>query len=289
MSLLMAGEYPSVPSRGVQDFDSDDDECPIERYSYDFEVVGSGSSCLDSTQLLLVTNTKLSSDFANVYLHHQDVKEDDDVVGKIVETTTLIGETEEEGDVTRSKTRVIATVRKLQGGTGSASSSTTVCHCHFSAEPNPQHCNDVASMLFGRLSHPKLRVVVLTSSNLVQYQKPAGAYDIDRHEAAEEYVTRGLASRSWSEPLQCQRLEQPNMIGGGMAAAILTEREFAGKPCCLLANFTEVDTTDSLTLKGFHEAFFRLATDDVTPLPQQVSVARLKKLIEDADTGHIFM
>jgi len=284
MSILNLGEFPSVPSRGIQDLDSDEepDDVQIQR-SYELdETVGKP---LENVELLIVTNSKLSSDFVNVYIDHQRLQQEDNKsMGqiKLIETTSVVNK-ENQGEVDEKKVAAIGTI-KLIGGKNSAA----VCHCHFSMEPHQDSLNDLTEKIFQSFNSPKLTVVVLTSRNLVQYQKNSNMSDSE----LPEYLTRGLKTSCWTDPSPCQRLEQPNIVGG-IPAAILTEREFGGKPCYLIVNYTEVDTTDSITLKGFHDSFFRLAPvkacASLKTLPAKESIAKLKKLVEEEDQGNIFM
>ena len=52
------------------------------------------------------------------------------------------------------------------------------------------------------------------------------------------------------------RLEQPNMVGG-LPAAFLAKAEVSGKPCSLLVTYTDVDRSDSITMSGLREMFFK--------------------------------
>ena len=90
------------------------------------------SKDLDGFELIVFTNTKLSSDFFNVYLYQGDKV--DLEVGKIMETITTTDEGEEES----SQQRPIAKIRRLNDKT---------CHCEFLHEPDNDHLNEVADMV----------------------------------------------------------------------------------------------------------------------------------------------
>ena len=125
-------------------------------------------------------------------------------------------------------------------------------------------------------------MLVLTSKNLVQYHHG--------NDLTQDYAVRCLKSSSWTYKTNCKKLEQPNILGG-IPAAVLTQKECNLGPCLAVVNYTEVETTDSLTLKGFHDVFFKLepvAKNSVKPVPPATSTSRLKKLYEE-EKGNIFM
>ena len=87
-------------------------------------------SCkVDDVEVLIVTNTKISRDFVDVYTDASN-----EVVGAVKETTTS---QQEEGEETETKSvlQTIATLKKL---------NSQVCRCDFLSEPGIDHLNGVA-------------------------------------------------------------------------------------------------------------------------------------------------
>lgn len=268
MSCMFTGGAAERPSRGLNDLDSDDedmDTCQAKK-SYEVEVSGK----VDDVEVLIVTNTKISRDFVDVYTDASN-----EVVGAVKETTTS---QQEEGQET-SVQQTIATLKKLNN---------QVCRCDFLSEPGTDHLNGVAVKLLGKFVNAKLSVVVLTSKNLTQYQR--GGHDI---EDTPEVVTKWLKTSKWAAASlkPKDRLEQPNIIGG-LPAALLTQAEFGKKSCCLAITYTDVDKSDSLTLRGLRDTFFKLDPVkklSLVPVADKLSSARLRKLFEQQDNGNIFM
>ena len=139
--------------------------------------------------------------------------------------------------------------------------------------------------VLGKFVNTNLSVVVLTSKNLSQYQ--------NCHEETPEVVTKWLKTTKWNGTSlkPANRLGQPNIISG-LPAALLTRVEFEQKSCCLVITYTDVDKSDSVTLKGLRDTFFKLAPVkklSMVAVEDKLSSARLKKLFEKQDSGNIFM
>ena len=138
-----------------------------------------------------------------------------------------------------------------------------------------------------QFTNQKLSVVVLTSKNVAQYQHSA-----DDDGTSPEVITKWLKTSKFLCRLKPDdRLELPNIVGG-LPAALLTRAEFGSKPGCLLVSYTDVDSSDSLTLRGFLQTFFKLRPVEglsVVPVSTKVSTSRLKSLFERQERGQIFM
>jgi len=261
MSCLLSGR----PSRGLNDLDSDDDELDIcqNKKSYVVEVSGK----LGDVEVLIVTDTKISRDFIQVYL---DVSNQ---VGQVIETT------ETPSDDNEDAKKCVQTVAKLSEITPK------ICHCDFASLPAPEHVNEVAEKLLSNFSNPKISVVLLTSKSVTEYH----ISDDD----PPEVVTKWLKTSKWpaSSLKSGDWLEVPNIVGG-MPAALLTQAEFTTKPGCMLISYTDVDSSDSLTLRGFLDTFFKLGPIkalSLVPVSTKVSAPKLKTLFEKQERGQIFM
>jgi len=265
MSCLMTGDVAERPSRGLNNLDSDDedmDTCQAKKY---YEV--SLSAGVDGVQVLIVTNTKISRDFVDVYTDSSN-----EVVGLVKETTTSQQDGEEETETVKT----IGVLKKINN---------QICLCDFLSEPATDNLNEVAGKVLGKFVNSNLSVVVLTSKNLSQYQ--------NCHEETPEVVTKWLKTTKWNGASlkPADRLGQPNIISGS-PAALLTRAEFEQKSCCLVITYTDVDKSDSVTLKGLRDTFFKLAPVkklSMVAVEDKLSSARLKKLFEKQDSGNIFM
>jgi len=265
---MLTGDGVARPSRGLNDLDSDDEDLDIQnKKSYEVHISGE----LKNVELLVVTDTKISRDFIQVYL---DIKEE---VGQVTEATET-APTDDNEEALKS----VRTIAKL------SQIAPQICHCDFSNEPTSDFVNQVAEKLMSKFPSPNLSVIVLTSKNVSQYQNSN-----DDIGTVPEVVTKWLKTSKWptSRLKPDDRLELPNIVGG-LSAAILTRAEFTSKPGCLLVSYTDVDTSDSLTLKGFLQTFFKLGEVEnlsLVPVSTQVSTSRLKTLFERQERGQIFM
>jgi len=267
----LTGGVAERPSRGINDFDTDDEEMDIckDKKSYEVELTAK----VDTVEVVIVTCTKISRDFLDVYV--TDEVDEGEVVGAVKETTTS-----QRGDEEPPKTveQTIATLKKVNN---------LVCRCDFTSEPSTEDLNKVAEKLLGKFVNSRVSAVVLTSKNLTQYQSHA--------EETPEVVTKWLKTSHWPAAAGSlklsDRLEQPNIVSG-LPAALLTQAEFRKTPCVLVATYTDVDKSDSLTLRGLKEAFFQLDPVkklSVVPVADNLSSARLRQLFEQQDSGNIFM
>lgn len=267
MSCLVTGDLGERPSRGLNDLDSDDDEMDVCQNKKSYEVQASAK--LGDVEVVVLTDTKISRDFIQVYL---DVSKQ---VGQIIETTEALPDENEEA------TRSVKTIAKLSQITPQ------LCHCHFSSLPASNHVNEVAEKLLINFANPKISVVLLTSKSVTEYQC---ADDND----APEVVTKWLKTSKWPVAGSLkpdERLQLPNIVGG-VSAALLTQAEFTAKPGCMLVSYTDVDSSDSLTLGGFLDTFFKLGPVKalaLAPVSAKVSASRLKTIFEKQERGQIFM
>jgi len=279
MSCLMGGAFPDRPSRDLHDLDTDEEEEAFNTVERVYGVDISGST--NDIELLVVSDTKISRDCLRVYLYQQE----DAVIGKVTETLKQVVTDDPDMKPEKEpedKTTSIATLTRITGG---------VCHCDFSSSPNSEHINEVAEQVTRNFSNEHLAVVILTSKNVSEYQRSAQEHGDETPEVVTKWLKSSKFSQVCGDTLSSRdRLEQPNMVGG-LPAAFLAKAEVSGKPCSLLVTYTDVDRSDSITMSGLREMFFKTCKTKfgISPVNNKTSADRLKKLFSQQDSGHIFM
>jgi len=274
----MGGAFPDRPSRDLHDLDTDEEEEAFKTVERVYGVDISGST--NDIELLVVTDTKISRDCLRVYLYQQE----DAVIGKVTETlkpVVAVTDVKPEGKH-EYKTTSIATLTRVIGG---------VCHCDFSSSPSSDHINEVVEQVTRNFSNQHVAVVILTSKNVSEYQRSAQEYGDETPEVVTKWLKSSKFSEIFGDTLPSRdRLEQPNIVGG-LPAAFLAKAEVSGKPCSLLVTYTDVERSDSITMSGLREMFFKTCKTKfgLSPVNNKTSADRLKKLFSQQDSGHIFM
>ena len=282
MSWLNSGLTVEFPSRGFYDEDNSDEEQESMR-SYYLKL----DEKADQTKLLVVTTTNLAAQFVKVYLSPQNIDGDNHaqvghIVQKEIPKDTRSNPSNGHARLSKDKKEdsVVAKLFRL---------SKDVLHCQVVTGISSDNSNEFTSVLFGfnncGKSNENCAVIVLSSDRLVNYQ---GYEECDNESPIQRCLISPTSPQCFEEP--CRRLEQPNVIGG-VAAAILTDRTFAGKPCLLVINYTDSENPDSITLGGF-SSFFNvpLVKQLLSSVPCANSSERLKKLHSGPVlSGSIFM
>lgn len=257
MVSLNFGQIRDFPSRGFfEDNEEEDEGLSINAVkSFSFKSTQTAVAKKDTVKVLLVTNTKVSHAYVQVYLKHKSEK-----TGTIFE--------EESG-------KVVADVFMLDKG---------VVHVKQMELLDMDESNAYAKTVLDLAAGSEAKVVLLTSESLVSFKSE----DLSEEAINMTSLPRHLKSSTWTDKVNCHVMEQPNTLSG-CPAALLTLCQFEKRPCLLLVNYTDSENVDSDTLSGFSSCLASHGHfDQVSP---EESKKRLKVIHEEglSSKGHIYI
>jgi len=137
----------------------------------------------------------------------------------------------------------------------------------------------LANTILG-LTTPPAAVICLTSRHISEFR----GGEEDRGET----IVRSLKTKTFPTVDKIKRLEAPNILTG-LSAAILSIAAVKGIAACLLVNYVDVLTADSLSLQGFQD-LHRLPLASSSALEKPTNLAtELREARLTANPSNLYM
>jgi len=137
----------------------------------------------------------------------------------------------------------------------------------------------LANTILG-LTDPAATVICLTSRHISEFR---GA-----EEERGETVVKSLKTKTFPTIDKIGRLEAPNILTG-LSAGILSIAAVKGIPACLLVNYVDILTADSLSLQGFQNLHRLPVASSSSLKPATNLAAALKAVRLAASPSNLYM
>jgi len=202
-----------------------------------------------SNSVVILTTTKMAQEFIRTHLRLEDKEIQ---VGKIHTT---------DGDQ-------IATYTKISDGIVNCN----VTECLLT----PNDVNNFTSTFFDGIG-PETKIIIFHSKT-----EPFSSH------YENSSIVRCLKSSTWNQGGPFPLLEQPNVLGG-VLAAVLTLSELKHQPALLMCCYSSTSEIDSLSLSGFRDTIATIGLKELSLLDQNVIKSRLKNLQQKPPSNLLYI